>query len=157
MPVRGGISLPHTFPWRLLSERRNHPIRTPPFLLPGLKCLSWVTRKFQRGSDGGPGALWGQAQAAWLCLAQPLSLTASSLYVRCSGRQGWARVTGQNWPNCVQSTVSGLLARPAFFTAVLSARRCRGAWAAARRPGSPASCGRKVTSAASSTLWLCPP
>lgn len=71
MPVRGGISLPHTFPWRLLSERRNHPIRTPAFLLPGLKCLSWVTRKFQRGKDWGPGAPWGQARAAWLCLAQP--------------------------------------------------------------------------------------
>lgn len=144
--------------WRLPSERRNRPIRSPPpFLLPGLQHLSSVTRKFQ--SRRGRGARWGQARGAWLCRARPLHLAASRLRARCSGTRGWARVTRQNCSNCVHSvhsTVSGLLARPTFFTAALSARKHRGAWATAYRRGRPASYGGKVTSRASSTLWLCP-
>ena len=97
--------LPPTPSWQPPEEKDLPNQNSLP--LPGLKHLSSVTRKFLSRRDRRQA--WGAGLR--LALLQPLlpSSTPGVLGHRPP------RVTGENDPNCVHNTVSGLPARPRFF------------------------------------------
>ncbi|XP_030683809.1 uncharacterized protein LOC105740828 [Nomascus leucogenys] len=173
MPVKGASSLlflplpPSAWQLCLLSKRRVHPIRTPlPSFHSWIKALVISNQKVpERERPEGTGVLsdgcLGQNQEGEPLLSPP-ALARFPLHARYCG-SSWA------WPGSAGEAVR--MVSGALFlcflpglpcsspVAALSARRQRqehegGSQGCGVR--SPTPCGGKPSSAASSTLWLCP-
>lgn len=149
------LSLRLPLPPRSRSRRRSHPIQTSlPFLPSWIQALVISNRKVPeqegRASLAGPHL----SRLPW-----PTPLTSpphpSSLPSMPSAPGDWPGPCHRhNCPNRVQRTVFWFLARPTRF--VTGGRISKKAGAAPRPGGVRPAAGRKVTSAASGTPWLCP-